>query len=93
MKNSNMMMLMAIFAALVVSFSATAGATDAERMTKEELRSMLGNPDVIIVDVRQPGDYNPSDTKIQGAVREDPGAVGAWMDKYPKDKILVFYCD
>ena len=85
-------MLMAIVAALAFCFSGTAGAADVEKMTKEELKSMLGNPNVIIVDVRQPEDFNDSDTKIQGAVREDPGSVSTWMSKYPKDKTLIFYC-
>jgi rhodanese-related sulfurtransferase len=92
MKKGNMMMIMAIAGALAVCFSGAAGAADVEKMTIEELKSMLGNPDVIIVDVRQPGDFNPSESKIRGAVREDPGAVRTWMSKYPKDKTLIFYC-
>jgi rhodanese-related sulfurtransferase len=30
--------------------------------------------------------------KIKGAVREDLEKVDTWMNKYPKDKTLVFYC-
>ena len=26
-----------------------------------------------------------------GSVREDPGKIEAWMEKYPKDKTMVFY--
>ena len=92
MKKGNIIMIMAIVAALAFCFAGAAGAADVEKMTKEELKSMLGNPDVIIVDVRQPGDYDASGTKIKGAVREDPRAVPTWMAKYPKDKTLVFYC-
>jgi rhodanese-related sulfurtransferase len=92
MKKSTIIMIMAIVAALAVCFSVTTGAADVEKMTIQELKSMLGNPDVIIVDVRQPGDYNSSGAKIQGAVREDPGSVSTWMSKYPKDKTLIFYC-
>jgi hypothetical protein len=29
--------------------------------------------------------------KIKGAVREDPKQVSSWIDKYPKDKLLVLY--
>ena len=39
-----------------------------------------------------PGDWAPSNTKIKGAIREDPPKVSSWMEKYPKDKTLVFYC-
>ena len=62
------------------------------RMTKEELRSMLGNPDVVILDVRASGDWNKSESKIKGAVREDSAIdVNSWANRYPKEKTLVFY--
>jgi rhodanese-related sulfurtransferase len=69
-----------------------AKSTDTPRMTKEELKAMLGNPNLIIVDVRQRIDWADSDLKIKGAVREDPLAVDSWANKYPKDKTLVLYC-
>jgi rhodanese-related sulfurtransferase len=63
------------------------------RITKEELRSLLGNPDVIIADVRIERDWKESKWKIKGAIREDPEKdINTWVDKYPKDKTLVFYC-
>ena len=62
------------------------------RMTKEELMAMLGNPDLVIIDVRYGKDWTESDVKIKGAVREDPRAIESWTNKYPKDKTLVFYC-
>ena len=63
------------------------------RMTKEELKAMLGNRDLLIFDVRTPADYNTSTTKIKGAVRINPKVpVETWMDKDPKNKIYVFYC-
>ncbi len=66
---------------------------DAPRMTKETLKSLLGNPDVIILDVRLDKEWQEGKGKIQGAVREDPEkSVQSWADKYPKDKTLVFYC-
>jgi hypothetical protein len=63
------------------------------RVTKEEVKSMIGNPDLIILDVRAAQDWKDSEWKIQGAVREDRrGEASTWMDKYPKDKTLVLYC-
>lgn len=63
------------------------------RMTKEELKSMLGHPDVIIVDVRLENEWNKSQSKIKGAVREDPEKdIQSGVDRYPKEKTLVFYC-
>ncbi len=65
---------------------------DVPRMTKEELKPLLGNPDVIIIDVRANTDWEGDTLMIKGAVREDPTQVASWMDKYPKGKTLLFYC-
>ncbi len=64
----------------------------APRMTKDDLKAMLGNPDLVIIDVRYGKDWTDSNLKIKGAVREDPDAFNSWANKYPKDKTLVFYC-
>ena len=80
------------FFTLSLIFVVRAFAEEVPRISKEEVRTMLGNPDVTIVDVRLSGDLGDSDSKIKGAVREDPRDVETWIDKYPKDKTLVFYC-
>ncbi len=72
-------------------FAFQAFAADVPRMSTEELQSLLGNPDVTIIDVRLSGDSAGTDSKIKGAIQEDPGKVDSWIDKYPKDKTLVFY--
>ncbi len=62
-------------------------------MIKEELRSLLGNPEAIILDVRITEDWKKSDLKNKGAMREDPEKdYKTWASNYPKDKTLVFYC-
>jgi len=86
-----------LIATLIIFFmvggcTTLAKSTDAPRMTKEELKAMLGNPNLIIIDVRYGKDWTGSDLKIKGAVREDPEAIESWANKYPKDKTLVFYC-
>jgi hypothetical protein len=53
----------------------TARADDVPRMTKEELRARLGAPELVILDLRIGRDWQASDLKIKGAVREDPGDV------------------
>jgi hypothetical protein len=69
-----------------------AAESNVPRMTKEELRSMIGNSDVVILDVRTSDDWNKSGSKIKGAVREDPAVdVTSWANRYPKEKTLVFY--
>jgi len=65
--------------------------TEVLRMTKEEVKEMLDNSTVIIIDVRTDKAWEMSELKIKRAVREDPRNVNSWMDKYPKDKTLVFY--
>lgn len=52
----------------------------------------MDTPDLIIIDVRTPHDWEVSATKIKGSVREDPSGTASWMAKYPPDKTLVFYC-
>ncbi len=77
----------------VVGISAlTALAQEAPRMTKEDLKEIFGNPDVIIIDVRQGTEWENSELKIKGAIREDPENLDSWISKYPKEKTLVFYC-
>jgi predicted sulfurtransferase len=80
-----------VFAAAAV-FATPAAAQEVKRMTIEELKGMLGNPDLVIIDARRDGDWKLSKVKIKGAVREDLEKVDTWMNKYPKDKTLVFYC-
>jgi len=78
--------------ALSLLFIGKAFAAEVPKVSKEELREMLGKPEVIIIDVRLSGDLADSDSKIKGAIHQDPRSVETWMDKYPKDKTLVFYC-
>jgi hypothetical protein len=75
-----------------LALSTAYGAGDTARMAQEELKGRLGDPAVVIVDVRTEGSWKASESKIKGAVREDPARVENWIKKYPKDKTLVFYC-
>ncbi|MBI5604387.1 MAG: rhodanese-like domain-containing protein [Deltaproteobacteria bacterium] len=69
-------------------------ALEIPRMNKEELKSMLGNPDVVVIDVRTFFDRKMSTNQIKGAVREDPNPtkVKSWAKKYSKGKTIVLYC-
>jgi rhodanese-related sulfurtransferase len=73
-------------------FTLPARANEVLRVSKEELKEQMDEPDLVIVDVRSASDWNGSKVKIKGAVREDPKKVESWMNKYSKEKILVFYC-
>ena len=85
--------LMAVaFFGVGAAFMTACASDDPPRMTKEDLKGKLGDPEVVVVDVRTGGSWTDSAAKIKGAVREDPAAVKNWVEKYPKDKTLVFYC-
>jgi rhodanese-related sulfurtransferase len=84
-------LLAALFA--VVSYPSTGGlAAEAPRMEKEQLKAQLGNPDVVVLDVRAFTDWVMTKEKIKGAVRENPRNVEDWSGKYAKDKTIVLYC-
>ncbi len=70
---------------------AAAESEEVRKMAKEEARAMLDDLEITAIDVRMPHDWDPSDVKIPGAIREDPKDVGSWADKYPKDKALLLY--
>jgi hypothetical protein len=83
---------MAVFL-LIAAFVGQVFAKEAARMTKEELKGLMGKADVIVIDVRAKSDWDGSKEKILGAVREDPvKSSKSWADKYAKDKTLIFYC-
>ena len=62
------------------------------RMTIDELNSRLGDPSLVIIDVRASGDWIESSVKIKGAVREVYANAAKWASKYDKDKAIVLYC-
>ncbi len=72
----------------------TAFALDVPRISKEKLKSMLGNPEVVVIDVRTFFDRKMSVKQIKGSVREDPdpSKVKSWAKKYSKEKTIVLYC-
>ena len=82
-------LLIFLTAGVVTVFAKSA---DVPRMTKDELNAILGNPDLVIIDVRAKKDWTDGDSKIKGAIREDPESVKSWAEKYSKDKTIVLYC-
>lgn len=73
---------------LGVVFAATPLLAEVPTMEKEELKSLLGQESLVIVDVRTGRDWSTSEFKIQGAVRADLSSVG----NQPKDNTFVYYC-
>ena len=69
----------------------TATSKDVSTITNQELRSMLGDSDVTILDVRPKQQWKASELKIRGAIYENPNEVESWAERYPKDKTLILY--
>ena len=78
-------MVMAASLMLVFAWACTA-ASEAPRVDKETLKSWLSDPQVVILDVRAASDWQGSDKKIKGAVRQDPKEIKTWAASLPKRK-------
>jgi rhodanese-related sulfurtransferase len=77
---------------LIGCFQNVALDTKTPKITKEELLEKLNEPEVVVIDVRIGNEWKKSNWKIKGAMREDPEMLKSWVEKYSKDKTLVFYC-
>ena len=81
-----------IFIVISVILSSFAIADTIPLMAKETLRTLLGDDDISILDVRAGRDWKSSEFKIMGAKRVAPSANNQWADQFNKDKTYVFYC-
>lgn len=62
------------------------------RLTKEQVKGMLGKPDVVMVDIRYIRQYEQSDKKIPGAVFVQPEHFDEFVKNRPKkDATYVLY--
>ena len=77
---------------LLCRTAVSAASIEVPRISIERTKQMFANPDVVIIDVRTAKTWWRSPSKIENAVREELGSLGRWAQKYPKDKILIFYC-
>jgi rhodanese-related sulfurtransferase len=91
MKRKALIWIMMVFWASGIGL-VMAGAKDIPKISKEKLKTMLGNPDVVVIDVRTLWDRNMSLKQIKGAIREDPADVKSWAKKVPQKKTIVLYC-
>ncbi len=87
-----LMSLMLIFGGAGCAAPAKMAAGDVPRMQVDELKARLGDPTLVVIDVRSASDWEPSTTKIKGAVRETVKSVSDWASNYSKDKAIVLYC-
>ncbi len=79
-------------AIFVIFIAAGMALADTPRVNKDQLKEQMGDPDLLIVDVRLGAHWDQSVYKIKGAVRVPIGEFLEWAAKYPKDTKMILYC-
>ena len=69
--------------------NALAAAPEVKYIDAAELKGMLGDPTLVIIDTSQ--GWWTYDQKIVGSL-VFPGEVNSWAPQIPKDKKIVLYC-
>lgn len=87
-----LMILSAFVLATLITTSQAVLADEIPRITKEEAKEMLDNPDVVFLDVRSGSDWRASDIKIKGAVYADSAKLKDWISNYDMKKTYILYC-
>lgn len=77
---------------LLLSGAVSVWAGSVPVIDKDELKSMLDSPDLVLLDVRRGRDWSSSEFKITGATRVGSDEIAAATDNYGKDKTIVLYC-
>jgi len=83
----------ALFAAAWIFCAPGFAEDEAPRIAKEEVKALMNDPNIALLDARITQDWKKSGQRVAKAVREDPNEIGSWAGKYKKDQLLVFYCD
>ncbi len=76
---------------IIFAFHGCAWGQSIKKISKEEVREFIGKSNVVIFDVRTPGDWESSRFKIESAVRLDLKKTNLADIKIPKDMTVVFY--
>ena len=68
---------------------------DVPRVANLELASMIGDPDIVIIDIDKGSHWGSRKLTIKGAIVRGAAyfePLDNFIEKYPKDKTYVFYC-
>jgi len=57
-----------------------------------DLKPLLENQDIKLLDVRRQADYDSSDGKLPGAHWHDPEQMAVWSQYLPKGQDVILYC-
>jgi rhodanese-related sulfurtransferase len=91
-KKRSIAILTTLAVIILMGLASLLPAADAPRITKDELRGMLGSPALALIDVRTEKEWRKADKKITGATWEDSEEYAKWAGNYPKEKTIVLYC-
>jgi rhodanese-related sulfurtransferase len=58
----------------------------------QELKAMLGNSNLTLIDVRRKDDYAADQSAIPGATWLDPAEINNWCNTLPNDQEVILYC-
>lgn len=84
--------LLLVLAMVLTSTGLSQAGTDVPLITTDELKAMLDDPNLLVLDVRRGKDWKSSEFKIKGATYAKPEAYDTWAGTYPKTKKVVLYC-
>ena len=91
-KSLQLYIIIIMIGILLLATSLMVSAAPVPLMSTDELKSRLGDVDLVVLDVRAGRDWSGSDKKIAGSERVKPRGVDQWIINYPKDKEIVLYC-
>ena len=93
MKCSPFLLKILSLSTLILFLSASVYASEESlKIEPADLKAMLDQQNLTVIDVRIVSDWRASDRKIVDAVRKDPHNVSAWAANSPKQNTYVIYC-
>ncbi len=92
MKIRTLIILLLFIAVSMATSSPVFATSPIPRITKEEARPKIDDPNVIFLDVRTGSDWRASGFKIQSAVYEEARNFEKWIENYDPEKTYIVYC-
>jgi rhodanese-related sulfurtransferase len=66
---------------------------EVQRITKEALKLKMDNrEDFLLIDVRNPADFEKSGVRLKGAVRVPLSEIEKRLPEFDRDKEVIAYC-
>lgn len=66
-------------------------AQEVPRISPEQLKTMLEEKDIVLIDVRPTAQWDQSEAKLPGAHHEEPFKADEWGRFYAKERTIVIY--